>query len=335
MTEIRLNLITRTWVIIAKEKGKKPEDFIERRVKKRHPEFLETCPFCLGNESKTPDEVFRINGDKEWKIRVVRNKFSRLSEEGERKRWDIGLKKGVHGVGKHELIIETPNHNLTTTTMPTEQFKNLIQAYKDRFVDIYKDPKVEYVIIFKNNGPLAGSSIEHPLSQIVGIPVTPLQIRERFEGYMKFFDETGNCLMCKTIDDELNDGSRVIFDTEHFVSFIPYAALSAFHLWIFPKRHSGSFADIRQEEMQDLAKNLKLTMAKICYGLDFPDFNYCIRSGNPNSTDSEFIHWYISIVPRVEMTTGFELGSGMHVNPLLPEMGAEFLRNIKIPECHT
>ncbi len=332
MTEIRLNLITRTWVIIAKEKGKRPEDFVERRVKKRYPEFLETCPFCPGNESKIPDEVFRIHDDKGWKIRVVRNKFSRLSEEGERKRWDIGLKKGVHGVGIHELIIETPNHSLTTATMPTEQLKDLFQTYKDRFLEIYKDPKVEYVIIFKNNGTQAGTSIEHPLSQIVGIPITPLQIRERFEGCMKFFDETGNCLMCNTIDEELNDGTRVIFDTEHFVSFIPYAALSAFHIWIFPKRHSGCFADIREEEIWDLAKNLKSTVKKLYYGLEHPDFNYSIRAGKPSNTDSEFIHWYISIVPRVEMTTGFELGSGMHVNPLLPEKSAEFLRNVRIPE---
>jgi UDPglucose--hexose-1-phosphate uridylyltransferase len=332
MTEIRLNLITRTWVIIAKEKGKKPEDFIERRVRKRHPEFLETCPFCPGNESKTPDEVLRIHDDKEWKIRVVRNKFSRLSEEGEKERWDIGLKKGVHGVGIHELIIETPNHSLTTATTPAEQLKDLIQAYKDRFLEIYKDPKVEHVIIFKNNGIQAGTSIEHPLSQIVGIPITPFQIRERFEGCIKFFDETGNCLMCNTIAEELHDGTRVIVDTEHFVSFIPYAALSAFHIWIFPKRHSGSFADIREEEMWDLSKNLKLTMAKVCHGLNFPDFNYSIRSGNPRNMDSEYFHWYISIVPRVEMTTGFELCSGMHVNALLPEKGAEFLRNVRIIE---
>jgi UDPglucose--hexose-1-phosphate uridylyltransferase len=116
------------------------------------------------------------------------------------------------------------------------------------------------------------------------------------------------------------------------VSFIPYAALSAFHIWIFPKRHSGCFADIREEEIWDLAKNLKSTIKKLYYGLEHPDFNYSIRAGKPSNTDSEFIHWYVSIVPRVEMTTGFELGSGMHVNPLLPEKSAEFLRNVRIPE---
>lgn len=335
MTEIRLNLITRAWVIIAKEKSKRPEDFIVRRVKKRLPEFLETCPFCPGNESKTPDEVFRIHGDKGWNIRVVRHKFSKLSEEGERKRWDSGVKKGVNGIGIHELIVETPVHNLTTATMSVEQLEGIIQTYKDRFTEIYKDLRVEYVIIFKNVGPSAGTSIEHPISQIVGIPITPLQIRERYEASMKFFDETGECLICKTIHDEAYDGVRVLFDTEHFLSFIPYAALSAFHIWIFPKRHSGCFSDIRQEEIKDLAINLKSIMAKLCAGLDCPDFNYVIRSGKPSNINSEFIHWYMSIVPRVDMTTGFELGTGMHVNSLLPEIGAEFLRNVKVPEYYT
>jgi UDPglucose--hexose-1-phosphate uridylyltransferase len=335
MNEIRLNLITRKWVIMAKEKGKKPEDFILHRVKKRLPEFLESCPFCPGNESKTPDEAFRVHAEGGWRIRVVRHKFSKLSEEGDRNRWDTGIKKGVNGIGIHELIVETPMHNMTTANMSLEQLRDVIQTYKDRLTEIYRDPRVEYVIIFKNSGPSAGTSIEHPLSQIVGIPITPLQIRERFEAFMKFFDETGDCLMCKTIQDELHDGARVLFNTEHFVSFVPYAALSAFHIWIFPKRHSGCFADILPEEVLDLSVNLKYVMAKLCHALDCPDFNYSIRSGKLSNANSEFIHWYMSIVPRVDMATGFELGTGMHVNSLVPEVSAEFLRNTKVPEYCT
>lgn len=332
MPEIRLNLIARKWVIIAKEKGKKPEDFIVKKVKKIQPEFLETCPFCPGNESKTPGEIFRISDGKRWRIRVVRNRFSRLSEEGEKRRWDHYLKKGVNGVGIHELIIETPLHNLTTTTMTVEQLMDLIQTYRGRFIEIYKDPRVEHVIIFKNNGPLAGTSIEHPLSQIVGIPITPIQIRDRFESSKKYFEEAGECLMCKTIHDELHDGTRVLFTTEHFVSFIPYAALSAFHIWVFPKRHSGSFADVLPEEMKDLAVNLKSTISMLSHALEHPDFNYVIRSWKPGEADSTCIHWYLSIVPRVDIATGFELGSGMHINPVSPEEGAEFLRRSKIPK---
>jgi UDPglucose--hexose-1-phosphate uridylyltransferase len=332
MPELRLNLITREWVIIAREKGKRPEDFIGARERKRLPEFVDTCPFCPGNEAKTPHEQYRISDEKGWKIRVVPNKFAVLSKDGERQRINVGLKKNVNGVGLHEVIIETPAHNLTTATMHVEQLKEVMQTYKDRFVEIYKDPRVEHVIIFKNNGPASGTTIEHSHSQIVGIPVAPLQIRSRIENSMRYFDETGECLLCNTLNDELSDGSRILCNTEHFVSFVPYAALSAFHIWIFPKRHSGSFSDIRPEEMWDLAINLKKTMLKLYYGLEHPDFNYVIRSGKPDNSSSEFIHWYISIVPRVAMASGFELGSGMYINPLMPEVSAEFLRGVRVPE---
>jgi UDPglucose--hexose-1-phosphate uridylyltransferase len=331
MPELRLNLITREWVIIAREKGKRPEDFIGARERKRLPEFVDTCPFCPGNEAKTPHEQHRISDEKGWKIRVVPNKFAVLSKEGERQRINVGLRKNVNGVGLHEVIIESPAHNLTTATMPVEQLKEVMQTYKDRFVEVYNDCRIEHVIIFKNNGTASGTTIEHPHSQIVGIPVTPLQIRGRIENSMRYFDDTGECLLCNTLNDEISDGSRILCNTEHFVSFVPYAALSAFHIWIFPKRHSGSFSDIRPEEMWDLAINLKKTMSKLYYGLEHPDFNYVVRSGKPGNSSSEFIHWYISIVPRVAMASGFELGSGMYINPLIPEMSAEFLRGVRVP----
>ncbi len=332
MPELRMNLITREWVIFAMEKGKRPEDFIGAREKKRHPEYVETCPFCPGNEGMSPEERYRVHGEKGWKVRVVMNKFSVLSRDGEKLRTNSGLKKVVNGVGIHEIIIDTPVHSHTAALMPADQLRDLIQTYKDRFIEAYKDPRVDYVILFKNSGHASGTTIEHSLSQIVGMPITPRQVRNRVEGAMKFFDDHGECLMCRIIGEELSDGARVLFNTEHFVSFVPYAAVSPFHVWIFPKRHSGSFADIRPEEIQDLAANLKNVMSKLYYGLVNPDFNYIIKSGKPTHTDSEYIHWYLTIVPRVAMASGVELGSGMFINPLAPEVSAGFLRNVRIPE---
>ena len=332
MSEIRLNPITREWVIIAREKGKKPDDFIIVKEETRRPEFLKTCPFCPGNEAVTPKETFKISDEKGWKIRVVPNKFAVLSREGERARAHTGLHKDVTGVGTHEVIIETPVHNLTTATMPLEQLKEVIQTYKDRFLEIYRDRRVEHVILFKNSGLASGTTIEHPHSQVVGIPVMPLHIRSRIENAMRFFDDTGECLMCRMIKDELNEGTRIVMDTKHFVAFVPYAALSPFHIWIFPKRHSGFFADMQSEEIWDMASNLKSIMARLYYGLNNPDFNYVVRSGSSCEANSGFIHWYLSIVPRVAMASGFELGSGMYINPLIPESAAEYLRNVKIPE---
>jgi len=332
MSEVRLNPITREWVIIAKEKGKKPEDFIIVKENRKPPEFLKTCPFCPGNETVTPKETFKICDEKGWKIRVVPNKFAMLSNEGERARSHTGLHKNVNGVGTHEVIIETPIHNLTTATMPLEQLKEVIQVYKDRFLEIYRDQRVEHVVLFKNSGAASGTTIEHPHSQVVGIPVMPLHIRSRIENAMRFFDDTGECLMCRMIKDELNEGTRIVMDTKHFTAFVPYAALSPFHTWIFPKKHSGFFADMQSDEIWDIASNLKSIMARLYHGLNNPDFNCVVMSGNPSDVNSGFIHWYLSIVPRVATASGFELGSGMYINSLIPEKAAEYLRNVKIPE---
>lgn len=332
MPELRLNMISRDWVIFPAEKRKRPEEFIGARERKKHPEFVATCPFCPGNEEKSPGERYRVHNENGWDVRVVLNKFSVLCVDGERKRVNEGLKKSVNGVGSHELVIESPLHNHTTALMPHGHLAKLLEAYKDCLIEAYKDSRVEHVLIFKNSGHESGTSIEHPLSQIVGLPITPFQVRSRIESAMRYFDDTGECLLCNTIGQELADGARILFTTGHFVSFVPYAAASPFHVWIFPKRHSGYFGDIRPEEVVDLAAHLKSVMSRIYYGLAHPDFNYIIKSGRPSHSDSAYIHWYLTIVPRVAMTSGFELGSGMFINPLLPEASADFLRRVKIPE---
>ncbi len=330
---MRLNLITEEWVIIDQDRCKKPEDFINKLAVKRHLEFSPNCPFCPGNELCTPGDLYRLeDGNKGWKVRVVPNKFGRLSREGERKKWNVGLKKGASGIGISEVIIESPLHNHTLAIMPRENIERVMQTSQARFIEACRDPRIEHVVIFKNCGSASGTSITHPHSQVVGIPVTPFEIRHRVSAYMRFFDETEGCLICRTLEDELNDGARILLVTEHFVTFVPYAALSPFHMWIFPKRHSGSFADIRENEIQDFAGHLKVTLGKMYFGLEDPDYNYIIRSGKLSETDSKYQHWYASIVPRVATGSGFELGTGIYVNPLVPENSAAFMRRVRVPE---
>ncbi|MDO8446187.1 MAG: galactose-1-phosphate uridylyltransferase [Deltaproteobacteria bacterium] len=330
MPELRLNLITREWVIIAKERAKRPEEFRITSERRALPQFSETCPFCPGNEGRTPPETYSLRDENGWSVRVTPNKFAALSYKGERKRENGGIKRTLSGVGIHEVIVETPSHNMTTALLPLNQVENILRVYRERFVEAYKDPRVEHVIIFKNQGERAGTSLEHPHSQLVGTPVTPIQVRMRVDEAIRFFDDTGDCLMCKTLKDELQEGTRIIMETEHFVAFIPYAALSPFHTWIFPRRHNPSFAGITDEEINDLARIMKTTLGKVYYGLDNPDFNYTIRSMRPISGNIEFFHWYLSIVPRVYQTSGFEMGSGMYINMALPEASAEFLRSIDV-----
>ncbi|MBI4698311.1 MAG: galactose-1-phosphate uridylyltransferase [Nitrospirae bacterium] len=331
MPELRLNLITKEWVVIATERSRRPDDFRIRASRKTLPDFVATCPFCPGNEAKTPDEIFRISDGDQWKIRIVPNKFAALHRNIERRRMNEGLKHVVSGFGVHDVIIETPVHNMTTAMLPVEHISEIIRTYKRRFTELYADRGIGHVIIFKNHGEAAGTSLEHPHSQIIGTPVTPFQIRSRIDETIRFFDITGECLICKTGGEERKDGSRIILETEHFLTFIPYAALSAFHTWIFPKRHSAVFSDITDDEISDLALNMKTLLSKLYYGLNNPDFNYSIRSNRPKDAKSEYSHWYISVVPRVSTAAGFELGSGMFINNALPEESAEYLRKVTAP----
>lgn len=331
MPELRLNQVTKEWVIIATERAKRPEDFKSRVIKKHPPAFLPTCPFCPGNESKTPEEVFRITEGDQWKIRVVPNKFAALHRDAERVRKNSGIKHSISGFGVHDVIIETPVHNMTTALLPLDRVSEIVSTYKKRFIEMHSDSRIGHVIIFKNHGEGAGTSLEHPHSQIIGTPVTPFQIRERIEEAIRFFDITGECLVCRTTAEEKAEGARVVFETEHFLAFIPYAAISAFHTWIFPKRHAASFSDITEAEIPDLALNLKTVLAKLYFGLNNPDYNYTIRSNKPRDSKSESFHWYMSIVPRVSTTAGFEMGSGMFINTSLPEESARFLREVNIP----
>jgi UDPglucose--hexose-1-phosphate uridylyltransferase len=326
--EIRYNLITRDWVIVSPSRGKRPDEFKDVTVSGNGvPEHKPDCPFCPGNEDKTPPEVFRIaNGNRGWQIRVIPNKFAALSREGDLYRRMKGIKRSVTGVGIHEVIIEHPLHNATTALLGSDAIRKILLAYKNRYLEIYKDPRIQLVIIFKNHGEGAGTSLEHPHSQIIGTPVMPPNIRHRMEEAMRYYDDTGECVYCKVMASELVDLERVVVNGVHFLSFISYAALSPFHTWIFPKRHASSFGEIRTEELEDLAEVLRITLAKLYYRLNNPDFNYIIRSIPDEGRGTEYFHWYITIVPRLGKMAGFELGSGMFINPSPPENDARLLR---------
>ena len=329
MSEIRLNLITREWVVIASERAARPDQFARKQPTIESEEYRDDCPFCPGHEDLTPNEISRSPAQGDWEIRVVPNKFSALSKDALMQRTNDGRQHGIAGYGHHEVIIESNKHNRHLALQPLSAIKSLIQTFKDRFHAIYQDPAIEHVTIFKNHGEEAGTSLEHPHSQIIGTPITPVQIRDRLDAGREYFDNTGECLMCGTLKDELRVGTRIILDTEHFLTFIPYAALSPYHTWIFPKRHTACFGDITEEEITDLALHLKNILSKLYIGLDNPAFNFLIRSETPRACNSEYFHWYISIIPRLSKPAGFELGSGMYINSANPEDSADFLNSIQ------
>jgi UDPglucose--hexose-1-phosphate uridylyltransferase len=329
MPEIRHNIITREWVIIATERAKRPEQFAQANVRRGQLEkHVATCPLCPGNEAMTPPESFRMpKASGGWQVRVVPNKFSALDAKGELVRKVDGLKRTVSGAGIHEVIIETPEHDKTLALLSEDEFNQVITTYRQRYNAVTLDGRVAHVTLFKNHGERAGTSLEHPHSQLVGTPIIPPQVRDRMENALRFYDETGDCIFCATLADELVDEVRVVAQSNDFVAFIPYAALTPFHLWVFPLRHTATFLEATETEMADLARLLRKVLRKIYFSLDNPDFNLSIRTPPREASGLKYFHWYLSIIPRVTRVAGFEIGSGMFINVALPEASAEFLRH--------
>lgn len=330
MPELRYNVLTREWVIIATERAKRPDQFIRKREKKTIPVYVENCPFCPGNEKMTPAETYMVPDTKGWRLRVTPNKFAAVAFDGERRRTIQGIRRTVTGVGMHEVIVETPDHSKTTALLDDRGVETIIQSYLHRFKAASADPRVEQVTIFKNHGDSAGTSLEHPHSQMIATPVITTQLRDRLFNALEHFDEYGECIFCRVLDQEMKEGARLVSENQHFVSFIPFAALTPFSLLIMPRRHMACFAELTDAEAADLAHILRRTLAVLYQGLEDPDFNYVIRTAPTEYTGVKYYHWYLSVIPRLTKMAGFELGSGMFINVSLPEENASFLRGVKV-----
>jgi UDPglucose--hexose-1-phosphate uridylyltransferase len=331
MPELRQNLITRDWVIIASERANRPNEFKRTKERLTLPCYQDDCPFCPGNEHLTKAEVGRLGSSGAWTVRVIPNKFPALAAEGERVRTTRGMFRSMSGVGIHEVVIEHRRHDITTALMTDAEVSDILTMYRRRYSAIRADDRIEAIVMFKNHGEAAGTSLYHPHSQVAATPVVPSQIRTRIDEAIRYFDDHGECLFCGTLREELASGERIIEEGKHFVVFQPYAALSPFHTWIFPRRHQSSFDDITDEEILDLAHVLRRLLARFYHGLNDPDYNYIIRSIPTDSKRTDYFHWYVTVVPRVSRTAGFELGTGMFINSALPEESARFLRGITVP----
>jgi UDPglucose--hexose-1-phosphate uridylyltransferase len=332
MPEIRQNQLTGEWVIIAPERAKRGTNLARPPESAEIPSFLATCPFCPGNEGALDDERYRVTDKREqWIFRSVVNKFSVLSATGDVTPAECAPdgEAAVNGVGLHEVLIECPEHNLTMAQLSVEQVQRALEAYRNRFQAFYADPRIRHVILFKNHGADAGASQQHPHSQIVGLPIVPGQVVDRLERSRRFFARTGQCLACNLIANAQQQERRVIAENSAFIAFIPYAALSPYHLWIFPKVHSPCFSELPAEHLPELATILRTILAKLHGFLNNPAFNLVVRSLGPEDEDTSHFHWYISIVARVVKVAGFELGTGMYVNPSSPDVCAQALREFR------
>jgi UDPglucose--hexose-1-phosphate uridylyltransferase len=331
MPELRQNFFTKEWVIIATDRAKRPDQMAVHRARKEARPYVADCPFCPGNEHLTPPEVLRIpdqNGG--WKLRVVPNKFSALNRTETPARTIHRSRRSIQGFGIHDVIIETVDHSQPMALMTDTHVSDLLRVYKVRYDELSLDPRIAHITIFKNHGSDAGTSLEHPHSQLIATPVISYQVRQRFQEALRHYDDFGICMFCQMLEEEIELKERVVSLSEHFVALEPYASPAPFSTHIYPRRHMASFGDISATELADLGRTLRSVLAKLYHGLANPDFNFTVRTAPAECIGVKYFHWYLSVIPRLTRVAGFELGSGMFINSVIPEAAADFLRNVKV-----
>ena len=330
MSQLRRDPITGRWIIVDITNPKRPEDFdLKPQVKKGG-----VCPFCPGNEKMTPPEVGvkrnrRSKPDTPgWSVRTVPNKFPALRMEGDLDKRGIGLYDMTNGVGAHEVIIETSDHERDMADLTQEELKNVILQYRARSLDLEKDKRFNYILIFKNHGASAGASLEHTHTQLVALPIVPKRVKEELKGSTNYFSYRERCVFCDMIAHERQDKLRVVSENKDFISFCPFVPRFAFETWILPKLHNQNFKSIDNKRAASLAVILKDTLSRLKIALKDPPYNFIIHTAPIRDGINEEFHWHLEIMPKLTNVAGFEWGSGFYINPTSPELAAKYLREV-------
>lgn len=330
MPELRKDPIVGRWVIIATERAKRP---LLPRTEKPPPALAGSlCPFCEGQEDKTPGEILAYRdrqtkaNERGWRIRVVPNKFPALQVEGELAKRGDGMYDRMNGIGAHEVIIESPQHKESLTEIDVANVRDMLWVYRDRLVDLKKDGRLLYGMLFKNVGTAAGASLEHTHSQLIVTPVVPISVLEEMEGAKAYYGYRGRCLFCDMLHQELDGGQRIVLESAHFIAVCPYASRFPFEVMILPKSHASHFENITRPEVDDLGGFLQTVLGKIETALDRPAYNYVIHTAPFDAAPRPDYHWHLEIIPRLTRIAGFEWGTGFYINPVPPEQAAEFLQ---------
>ena len=333
MPELRKDPVVGRWVVISTERGQKPSDF-SSRVEEKKAEA--TCPFCAGREGATPTEVMAVRppGSERnkpgWSVRVVPNKFPALQVEGDLARRAEGLYDRMHGVGAHEVIIETPEHTPDFADLKEEQIARVLSAFRERLSDLRNDRRLRYGLVFKNHGEAAGASLEHTHSQLIATPILPKAVQEELEGARLYYELKERCVFCDIVDQETAEGNgrRVVSSSPRFVTLVPFAARFPFEVWLLPRRHEPVFEAGGADQDRELAGILRDLLQRLNLALDRPPYNLVIHTSPYRDSDHEYYHWHIEIMPKLTKIAGFEWGSGFYINPTPPEDAAAFLREV-------
>ena len=328
MPELRRDPVGGRWVIIATERAFRPQDFhIAKRRRKGG-----FCPFCGGNEEKTPPEIFayrpdgtRPNGPG-WRLRIVPNKYPALRAGGEAEERSWGVYHAMNGVGTHEVIIESPEHVVSPTELPAEAFHEVILAYHERLLELKKDSRLACALVFKNVGETAGASLEHSHSQLICMPVVPKRVGEEMDRCMDYYRAEARCLLCAIVEQYLSDGEHVVINGEKSVAITPHASRFPFEMWVLPKQHISHFEDTPREMLEEFARVTHDALRRLDASLDEPPYNYILHTSPFTVGAVKHYHWHLEVIPRVTRVAGFEWGTGFYINPVVPEHAAKYLR---------
>ena len=331
MPELRRDPVSGRWIIISVERGKRPSDFISPSQKRTLKGF---CPFCPGNEHTTPEDILTFREDRDnpssrWTLRVVPNKFPALQIHGDLDKRGDGMFDRMNGIGAHEVIIETPDHTQTISTMPLRAVEDILLAYHLGINDLKNDSRFKYTLVFKNEGEAAGASLEHTHSQIIALPIVPKTVKGEMSYARRYFEYRERCLFCDIISQETRDMKRVIYENSSFLAITPFAPRGPFETWILPKKHSSSFGPVNKN-FSELAEILQRILKQIDRLLEIPPYNFIIHTSPFNEEFNDYYHWHIEIMPKLTKIAGFEWGSGFYINPTPPEAAAEYMRNAVI-----
>lgn len=332
MSELRKDPVTGRWVIISTQRRKRPNDF---RIERSSSSGREYCPFCPGREDMTPSEVFAFrpgggvpNGPG-WDLRVVPNKFPALQVEGTLDRQGEGPFDRMSGIGAHEVFIEHPDHTKTVAAMSEPEIERMLWAFRERIIDLKRDRRFRYILIFKNHGAAAGASLEHSHSQLIALPIVPDLVRQELEGAKQHFAAKERCVFCDIVRHEITAARRVIQEDAEVVALAPYAPRFPFETWILPRRHGARFEEASRQEYEGLARMLKAILGRMNRTLEDPAYNLAIHSAPLSDDAGEYYHWHVELMPKLTRTAGFEWGTGFYINPTSPEEAAQVLRNAR------
>jgi len=328
MSELRRDPISGRWNIIDTTQPVGPEGFeVEPPM-----QSAGKCPFCYGNEAMTPREIYAVRPQggpptgPGWNLRVVPNKFPALQIEGDLGRRGLGVFDLCNGVGAHEVIIETPEHDRQFADLSVPQVAEVIRAYIARSLDLRGDRRLRYTLLFKNYGLSAGATLEHAHSQLIALPIVPKRVQEELQGAGRYFDFRERCSYCDVLHQELQEDERVVCENRSFVAYCPYVSSFPFETWILPREHRGDFAKITPDTVTDFARILKETLGRLRTVLGNPPYNFVIHTAPIEPREREEYHWHVELIPKLTKIAGFEWGTGFYINPTPPELAAKHLR---------